>query len=231
MVLEQKTAWKQGAPNRCWHRTIPTGSASFLMTPTGGQCRSAPSGHPRPASGPARTRPAVPRPGPRAGAGQRGGQDDDPDRVCAGWRRLHRRRRCAARRWDRRCSRVQGQGAIHPGHFPAQLPLGPRPSAGPGEPGAAGPGLGRLCRTWRRAVHHRPRFHHLRDLRTRQKGGAPPRLYRQAGLSPAAGRGLWHRGRVDVPAARGAGPILFGVPPTSCGRRWDGCATPGPVDD
>ena len=35
-----------------------------------------------------------------------------------------------------------GQGAIHPGHLPAQLPVGPRPPAGPGEPGAAGPGLG-----------------------------------------------------------------------------------------
>ena len=32
MVLEQKTAWKRGAPNRCCHRTIPTGSASSLMT-------------------------------------------------------------------------------------------------------------------------------------------------------------------------------------------------------
>ena len=32
MVLEQKTAWKQGSPNRCCHRTIPTGSASSLMT-------------------------------------------------------------------------------------------------------------------------------------------------------------------------------------------------------
>ena len=32
MVLEQKTAWKQGAPNRCCHRTIPTGPASSLMT-------------------------------------------------------------------------------------------------------------------------------------------------------------------------------------------------------
>ena len=53
-------------------------------------------------------------------------------------------------------------GAIHPGHLPAQLPVGPRPPAGPGEPGAAGPGLGRWGRTRRRAVHHRPRFHHLR---------------------------------------------------------------------
>ena len=32
---------------------------------------------------------------------------------------------------------------IHPGHLPAQLPVGPRPSTRPGEPGVAGPGLGR----------------------------------------------------------------------------------------
>ena len=30
---------------------------------------------------------------------------------------LHRRRRCAARWWDGRCSRLRGQGAIHPGTF------------------------------------------------------------------------------------------------------------------
>ena len=36
-----------------------------------------------------------------------------------------------------------GQSAVHPGHLPAQLQMGPRPSDGPGEPGAAGPGLGR----------------------------------------------------------------------------------------
>ena len=47
-----------------------------------------------------------------------------------------------------------------------------------------GPGLGRWGRTRRRAVHHRPRFHHLRDLRTGQGGRPPPRLYRQAGLPP-----------------------------------------------
>ena len=29
-----------------------------------------------------------------------------PGRLCPGWRRLHRRRRCAARRWDGRCSRL-----------------------------------------------------------------------------------------------------------------------------
>ena len=31
------------------------------------------------------------------------------------------------------------------GTFPAQLPVGPRPPAGSGEPGAAVPGLGRWC--------------------------------------------------------------------------------------
>ena len=56
---------------------------------------------------------------------------------------LHRRRRCAARWGDGRCARLHGQGAIHPGHLPAQLPVGPRPPTGPGEPRVAGPGLGR----------------------------------------------------------------------------------------
>ena len=43
--------------------------------------------------------------------------------------------------------RLRGQGAVHPGHLPAQLPVGPRPPAGPGEPGVAGPGLGHWGRT------------------------------------------------------------------------------------
>ena len=82
---------------------------------------------------------------------------------------------------------------------------GPCPPAGPGEPGAAGPGLGRWRRTRRRAADHRPGLHHLRDLRAGQGGGATPWLHWQAGLSPAAGRGRWHRRRADVPAARGPG--------------------------
>ena len=52
--------------------------------------------------------------------------------------------------------------------------------------------LARWGRTRRRAVHHRPRFHHLRDLRTGQGGRPPPRLYRQAGLPPAAGHRRRH---------------------------------------
>ena len=59
----------------------------------------------------------------------------------------------------------------------------------------AGPGGG--------AVDHRPGLHHLRNLRTGQGRGATPWLHRQAGLSPAAGRGRRHRRGADVPAARG----------------------------
>ena len=56
------------------------------------------------------------------------------------------RRRVAYRR-DRWRHRLRSQGAIHPGNFPAQLPVGPRPPVGSGEPGAAVPGLGRWCGT------------------------------------------------------------------------------------
>ena len=93
----------------------------------------------------------------------------------------------------------------HPGHLPAQLQLGPRPSTGPGEPRVAGPGLAGRGGTRRRAADHRPRFHHLRDLRPGQGGRPPPRLYRQAGLPPAGGHRRRHRRRADVPAARGPG--------------------------
>ena len=38
-----------------------------------------------------------------------------------------------------------------------------------------------------------------------KEGARPPRLYRQAGLPPAAGHRRRHRRRADVPAARGPG--------------------------
>ena len=60
-------------------------------------------------------------------------------------------------------------------------------------------------RTRRLAPDHRPGLDHLRDLRTGQGGSAPPRLYRQAGLSPAVGHRRRHRRGADVPAARGPG--------------------------
>ena len=99
--------------------------------PPGGQCRAAPSRHPGPASRPARTRPAAPRLGRCPGAGEHGRQDDDAGGLRAGWGRLHRRRRCVAHRGDGLHPGRHGQGAIHPGHLPAQLPLGPRPPTGP----------------------------------------------------------------------------------------------------
>ena len=89
------------------------------------------------------------------------------------------------------------------GYLPAQLSVGPCPPVGPGEPRVAGPGLGGWGRTRRRPIHHRPRFDHLRDLRAGQRGRPPPRLHRQAGLSPAAGRRRRNWRRADVPAARG----------------------------
>ena len=89
--------------------------------------------------------------------------------------------------------RLCSQGAIHPGNFPAQLPVGPRPPVGSGEPGVAVPGLGRWDRTRRRAVDHRPRLDHLRDLPTGQGGGASPWLHWPTGISPAAGHRRRHR--------------------------------------
>ena len=47
-----------------------------------------------------------------------------------------------------------GQGAIHPGHLPAQLPVGPRPSTRPGEPRVAGPGLAGRGGARRRVPDH-----------------------------------------------------------------------------
>ena len=46
------------------------------------------------------------------------------------------------------------KGAIHPGHLPTQLPVGPRPSTRPGEPRVAGPGLAGRGGTRRRAPDH-----------------------------------------------------------------------------
>ena len=72
-------------------------------------------------------------------------------------------------------------GTFLPEYLPAQLPVGPRPPVGSGEPGVAGPGLGCWGRTRRRAVDHRPGLHHLRDLPTNQRChaaiGAPGGAY------------------------------------------------------
>ena len=100
---------------------------------------------------------------------------------------------------------VCGQGAIHPGDIPAQLPVGPRAPAGPGEPGTAGACLGRRGRPRRLASDDRPGLHRLRDLRSGQGGSAPSQLHRPARLSSAAGRCRGNRRRADGAAASGAG--------------------------
>ena len=101
------------------------------------------------------------------------------------------------------------------GDVPAQLQLGPRPSAGPGEPGTDVPGLVGWGRTRRRAADHRPGLHHLRDLRTGQGGSRHHGYTGQRGYHPllavAAGAGdvlmaRLREGRANT--ARGAGHFL-----------------------
>ena len=55
---------------------------------------------------------------------------------------------------DGQCSRRHGQGAIHPGHLPAQLSLGACPSTRPREPRVAGPGVAGRGGTRRLAPDH-----------------------------------------------------------------------------
>ena len=51
------------------------------------------------------------------------------------------------------------------GTFLRSFPLGACEAVGPGQPGVAGPGLGRWGRARRKSADHRPGIHHLRDLR------------------------------------------------------------------
>ena len=113
------------------------------------------------------------------GRANTGDKPDDPGGLRPGRGRLHRRRRRSGG-----TAGVLGcvVGPVHPGHLPAQLPVGPRPPAGPGEPGVAGPGLG--CRG-RSPTHHSPStWTPLRDL----KEGARHHGYTHR-REPAAGRG------------------------------------------
>ena len=120
-----------------------------------------------------------------------------------------------AHRGNRPDPGLRSQGAIHPGDVPAQLPVGPRPPIGSGQPRAAGTGLVGWGRTRRRAIHHRPGFDDLRDIRSGQGGGARPRLHGQRGYHPllavAAGTGdvlmaRLREGRANT--ARGAAHFL-----------------------
>ena len=90
--------------------------------------------------------------------------------------------------WPRRCDCIDD--ADEDGQRPStlgKLPLGPRPSAGPGEPGTAGPGLGRWGGTRRRAVHQTWTPPSARLSWPRR--GRDTTAYRQAHLAVAAGTG------------------------------------------
>ena len=95
----------------------------------GGRRGAPPAGHPRPASRPARAGQRAPRPRRPTRPGQT---------AATRLRRSSCRRSPAATASTTRtpCGRrhgagprLHGQGRLHPGHVPAQLPLGPRPPA------------------------------------------------------------------------------------------------------
>ena len=128
--------------------------------------------------------------------------------------------------------RLRGQGAIHPGDLlrsfrwghVRQLDRVSRELLARAWAAGAGPGDGPLtidldstiCETYGLV-----------------KEGARHHSYTgPAGLSPAAGRGRRYRRRAACPGCARAGPLTpLGAPPTSCARRWDGCATAGPGDN
>ena len=92
---------------------------------------------------------------------------------------------------------------------------GPRPPIGSGQPRAAGTGLVGWGRTRRRAIHHRPGFDDLRDIRSGQGGGARHGYTGKRGYHPllavAAGTGdvlmaRLREGRANT--ARGAAHFL-----------------------
>ena len=135
----------------------------------------------------------------------------------SGWGRLHRRCRRVAHRRDGWRARLRSQGAIHPGHVPAQLPVEARPPAGSGErellatvPGRLGPDP---------ATRHSPS--------TWTPPAARPTVWPRQALDTTATPdseaitrcwprpGLWgrHRRRADVSVARGPGQPLFGRRP------------------
>ena len=117
------------------------------------------------------------------------------------------------------------------GTFPAQLPLGPRPPAGPGEPRVAGPCLGRWGGT--PATHHSPSTWTPPSARPT---GWPRRALATTAI-PASGAITrcwpWPLAPATCcwPVCARAGPTPLGAPPTFYGRRWGGCATPGPRDN
>ena len=206
MVLEQKPARKQGAPNRCCHRTIPTASASSLTTTAWWpmpDCSFLPPSPSTWACGNSSTitLTSAARRG-RANTGDKmltlvasalAGGDciDDADALRAGG-----------------TVSVLGCMVKAPstlGTFLRSFRWGHVRQLDRVSRQLLAPGMGRWGRTRRLAPDHRPGLDHLRDLWTGQGGSAPPRLHRRARVSPAAGHCRRHRRGADVPSARGPG--------------------------
>ena len=132
-----------------------------------------------------------------------------PEETGSTRRRVAHRRLAPSAAWSRRHPPCGPFCAASGGAMYRQLD---RVSTGP---------PGRL-RTRRRAVDHRPPPPSARPTVWSGRG-APPPATRPAGLSPLpAGDVLMAR----LACARAA-PTPLGAPPTSCARRWDGCARPG----
>ena len=131
--MEQKAAWKQRALIKCYHGTFDPVFASSLTTtpwwpmPT---CSCWPHFPNNCACGNSSN--ITSTSAARQGWRTLGTGCCDAGRLRAGGRRLHRRRRSAARRWGCWCSRLRSQGFIHAGNPPAPLSLRPCPPARPG---------------------------------------------------------------------------------------------------
>ena len=92
-------------------------------------------------------------------------------------------RTCCARVRPRPCSAARC-GGLHRGHLPAVLHLGRCPAARRRLPASARPRVGRRRRTGRSAPHHRPGFHHLRNLRPEESWWEQVLLHPRAGYHP-----------------------------------------------
>ena len=163
-----------------------------------------------------------------AGAGQHGGQDTDAGRFRAGWRRLHRRRRCAARRWDGPHPGRHDQGGTTLGTFlrsfrwghVRQLDRVSRELLARAWQSSAGPGDSPLTIDLDSTIC---------EPTDRLKEGARHHGYTgKRGYHPLLAVAARNRRRAGAGCAR-AGPTPLVAPPTSCVKRWGGCATEGPA--
>ena len=155
MVLKQKTGPRKGAPDRCYHVTTPTASkfafddhrlvanAGLILPATLALRLGLPQllrKHLDLGGAPGRANTGDKMMTLVASALAGGDCIDDADVLRAGG-----------------TARVLGftaKAPSHPGHLPAQLQVGPRPSTRPGEPRVAGPGLAGRGGTRRRAPDH-----------------------------------------------------------------------------